>query len=446
MTKEIAGNLNSNIHKQDIINIEHALLGGGDTRLIIGPRGVNKYLCPAGPAPTMTCLSSCTASPISEAGFLVASDALRHVFGTRSGSIDRRLDELHAGIEIGIRTYLGLERSAEVLLTASGTDGMLVAAALLASEGGSMPMTAILPAASETGSGLPMATECRTFDGPGAGRSLTELEVGRVHVALRGPDGMPREPGIVADEFREAALSSRGRPIIYLTSGTKTGLVAPFDVPANVDVIVDACQLRLSPSVVRGYLARGWPVVITGSKFLGGPPFSGAVLLPSGRFSAAARRQALKVCELLDRPQTSEAEEVRKIGPLLRWKAALAVLDDTGFSADDVDNVVQRLDQNATAFFAGLPGARIIDKPDDCHGIVTFAVAKPGHSGIWLSADELRPLHLGLAEQKVLVGQPVDLGPFGGLRAAIGMRDVVLGSIEASLRSVGEAWPVAYRT
>ena len=42
-----------------------------------------------------------------------------------------------------------------------------------------------------------------------------------------------------------------------------------------------------------------------------------------------------------------------------------------------------------------------------------------------------------------LLGQPVDLGPFGGLRVAIGMRDVVRGSIEESLRRLAEAWPQA---
>ena len=59
--------------------------------------------------------------------------------------------------------------------------------------------------------------------------------------------------------------------------------------------------------------------------------------------------------------------------------------------------------------------------------------------------DELRQLYRGLAGQGVLLGQPVDLGPFGALRVAIGMRDVVRGSIEESLRRLAEAWPLARR-
>ena len=33
--------------------------------------------------------------------------------------------------------------------------------------------------------------------------------------------------------------------------------------------------------MVASYLRDGWPVVVTGSQFFGGPAFSGAVLFPS---------------------------------------------------------------------------------------------------------------------------------------------------------------------
>jgi hypothetical protein len=42
-----------------------------------------------------------------------------------------------------------------------------------------------------------------------------------------------------------------------------------------------------------------------------------------------------------------------------------------------------------------------------------------------LSAAELRPLYLGLAREGVLLGQPVELGAFGGLRIAVGARDLL---------------------
>src|SRR3546814_7068243 len=45
-------------------------------------------------------------------------------------------------------------------------------------------------------------------------------------------------------------------------------------------IIVDACQLRIAPQAVRRYLALGCVVLLTGSKFAGGPPFSGFALVP----------------------------------------------------------------------------------------------------------------------------------------------------------------------
>src|ERR1700742_3884135 len=51
--------------------------------------------------------------------------------------------------------------------------------------------------------------------------------------------------------------------------------------PDQVQIVVDACQMRLGRSRFRNYLDRGYLVLITGSKFFTGPPFSGALLVPS---------------------------------------------------------------------------------------------------------------------------------------------------------------------
>jgi hypothetical protein len=52
---------------------------------------------------------------------------------------------------------------------------------------------------------------------------------------------------------------------------------------------------------------------------------------------------------------------------------------------------------------------------------VTFGVR--GEGGM-LSVAELRPIYQRLAQEGVLLGQPVGVGAFGGLRVAIGARDV----------------------
>ena len=62
-----------------------------------------------------------------------------------------------------------------------------------------------------------------------------------------------------------------------------------------------------------------------------------------------------------------------------------------------------------------------------------------------MTTAELRPIYRALAGQGVLVGQPVDLGPFGGLRVAVGMRDVARGSITGSLARLADAWHKVWR-
>ena len=225
-----------------------ALLAGGDGRLSLDALGLNKYLCPPLPPPATTCLSSCTASPISEAGFERASASFWRIAAAPKLLESTRIRDCEDAIGAAIRDYLGLDSGDQVFLTASGTDGMLLAACLLALEGRDRPMTVIMPSPSETGSGVPLAAACRVFDGPDAGVSLVEACVTSDHVALRGPDGTPREAGAVAEDFGDAIRLVRGRPVVVFTYGTKTGLVAPVEVPAGVDVIVDACQLRLPAS------------------------------------------------------------------------------------------------------------------------------------------------------------------------------------------------------
>ena len=60
----------------------------------------------------------------------------------------------------------------------------------------------------------------------------------------------------------------------------------------HATLVVDACQARITGAAVNDYLARGAIVFVTGSKFMGGPPFSGFALVPAAL--AAARAAAAR--------------------------------------------------------------------------------------------------------------------------------------------------------
>ena len=393
-----------------------ALLDGADSRTAIDPRSLtNKYLCRPTPMPGVACFASCTASPIGAAGFAQARAVTEALAG--AASPQRRADILaaqQARVTTALARYFGLDDLATVLLCPSGTDALLTAAVLLAQERPGAPMTAILPAAAETGAGVALATTCRRFDGPARGTRLAPAAMHSVEVALRDPDGTPRDPARVTADYLHAMTTARGRALLVVTHGTKTGLVAPLTPPpAAVDVIVDAAQARLSPARVRGYLRRGWPVIVTGSKFFGGPAFSGAVLFPKARRRMAAPAEA-------------------GLGTLLRWTAALDIMiafaARCGDMADFLAPRMQAITQGMTSHrdivpIEGIPvtGARWDEQPS----ILTFAVRDPAHPARLLTAAELQPLYRRLASAGCLLGQPVGLGTFGGLRIAVGARDLL---------------------
>ena len=294
------------------------LTEGGDSRLWIdAATGTNKYFVP--PTPVAggggVCFSSCTASPISEAGYRQAMRCYVDLATARTRDDAAEREAVwRAKITAKLDSYLQLHGLADILLLPSGTDGLLLCSILLSLEADRAPMTAILPAASETGSGVPRAAVRQAFDGPiSTGRLL-----GAVEIPLREPDGRVRSEDAVSEDFALAARICAGRPIVYVTYGSKTGLVAPLAVPPGVEVVVDACQLRLSPTVIGECLRKGWPVVVTGSKYMGGPPFSGAVLLPRARFSGVREKALAEWSHIV----SASGARRESAGPLLRWVAA----------------------------------------------------------------------------------------------------------------------------
>ncbi len=289
-----------------------ALVSGGDLRLQIDPlTGLNQYLCAAYPSPQVVCFSSCTASPISSAGWQAARETYTRLRGDPQRPLQPEALQVEAIATAAVlRSTLGLDGVAEVLLTPSGTDATLFAVGLLAAETPGQVITSIMGEAPETGTGVPLAAAGRHFSDFAAG-GLVFVQPGTLlqglpqsmqtlHIALRNADGAVRPSALVDADFVRAAAEVPGRPVIHLIETSKTGLRAPGYLPEGPDVIVDACQARLSYPRLRQYLQRGWPVLLTGSKFYGGPAFSGAVLFPTARLAALdLQGRALRAGDLL---------------------------------------------------------------------------------------------------------------------------------------------------
>jgi len=420
-----------------------SMLTHGDSRLAIDPTsGTNRYFCPPIPAPQVACFASCTASPISAEAYEAAAACLRRI--TAPGSVRMKTDQgiaEAAALPERVANAFGVADLADAILSPSGTYATLLLVGLLAAERPGEPIVSILAGASETGSGVPLAAAGRRFgDGPGsigqnrAGAALAGFPDGTkaVCIPLRGAGGEIRDPRAIDADFAKAVAAAAGRAVVHLIDGSKTGLRAPSSIPDGTEAVVDACQARLPRERLRAYLSSGWPVIVTGSKFCGGPAFSGAILFPRARLAAIDRRRLPAGLASGRTAAVSPLPMGALLGTTVRWTAALVEIG--AFAGISPEVTSERAAVAAGAISGWMRSSAPvcpIDMPDvapgpaDIQSVFGFTVRCPARHGRFLSCAELRPIYQRLAGRGVLVGQPVDVGDSAGaLRIAIGARNL----------------------
>ena len=373
--------------RTELASTTELLTNGGDARIVIDPsRGLNKYGCAPLPDRDLAAFGSSTASTISSTGFAAADhlrDRLAQAQGHETAAVvyARELDRMRAELAdlCGIADLPDLE----IVFAASGTDLHLLAAQLAAG-GARAPLLAVMMAATETGSGVPAALGGRHFSARTAlGESVVDgadvdaaAAVEVAAVSIRHVDGAARPTELVdaeVDARITEAANSRRPVLLTLVDVSKTGMIAPSPkcalasrrrFPEGITVLVDACQFRLSRASLRAYLEHGFMVALTGSKFLTGPTFSGALLVPR-TLARKLRRQPLPpslgaYTAKADWPRGWTAArslpDAANDGLLLRWEAAL----------DELRAFRGIPDHETAAFlarFAGAVSARLATDP-----------------------------------------------------------------------------------
>ncbi|MFA7597312.1 MAG: hypothetical protein WCY92_13270 [Novosphingobium sp.] len=276
------------------------LASGGDQRISV-PRGGNTNIYGASPFPRSTLgYSSSTANDIS-------LDAFHHLDDMVAGRSAASLSDASAYAEAleamraRLKHMLALPQGTEIAFAPSGTDLEFVALAI-ASARSARPVVNILLGMEEVGSGCGLAAGGRYFanqtalcakttkGAPVDGFGETEIR----NVPVRHANGKPlltAEAVAEIDAIARDPACRRSHILLHVVHGSKTGLVLPdiagIDAliarhPDNLSLVVDACQARLEADAIHAYLARGAIVLLTGSKFMGGPPFSGIALIPAG--------------------------------------------------------------------------------------------------------------------------------------------------------------------
>lgn len=278
---------------------------GGDARILLGAEtGLNRYFSAPRPRDLIAYASS-TANDISPAAYAEAERVLGELGPAPSPVVyGERLEALRGRIR---RAY-GFAEEVEIVFAPSGTDLEYAALAAVAGRAGG-GTHAILLGADEVGTGCIHSAHGRYFaDETALGVAVVPGEpvpgLGGVHVELvdipvRDRMARVRPSAYIAERMRGAIAAARaaGRhSLVHIVHGSKTGLILPAladvdrlvaDHGAEMILVVDACQGRITGAAVGGYLARGAIVFVTGSKFIGGPPFSGFALVPAALAAAA---------------------------------------------------------------------------------------------------------------------------------------------------------------
>ena len=462
--------------------LDTLLVSGGDQRLALDPKDrVNAYGCAPSPAPDVWNFASSTASPISQAAYdraALAREELVHksLFDEVEIAFDRRCEDMRDEL----RGYLQLSPRVDVVFSPSGTDSQLHALFLARAVLGAPPMT-IVVGADQTGSGTAHTARGHHFSVMTASgvavrkdAAIAGLAGDSIAVPLRDAASgiaMHADTDAAVMSAIETSLAQGRRVLLHIMDSSKLGWRAPSAAcldeiarrwPRKVQVVVDACQARLGRRRLRSYLDRGYMVLITGSKFFGGPAFSGALLVPKGLSRALDRIDggAPGIFDYVGRcdwPMTwtalrSRFERRPNFGQWLRWEAALAEIGSyyavpgafrakaIAELAAGIDNMIA-LSPSLRAVPAGFDTADADDEEFAQRTIFPFALLRNGKP---VSIADTSAVHRDLARdmsddivgsaadrqvaaQRCLVGQPVRLeqsdgAPQAALRLCVGAR------------------------
>jgi hypothetical protein len=412
---------------------------GGDARLILSPEtGLNLYHSAPRPRDVLAYASS-TANDVSPAAYARAEAVLAQIGPSPSPiAYAAKLDALRARI----RAAYGVADDVEIVFAPSGTDLEYVALACAAGRapGGT---NAILLGADEVGSGCIHSAHGRYFASetalgvqvspgePVAGLGGTSVDL--IDIQVRDRMGRVRPSHYIAERMRAsiaAAKAASRHSLVHVVHGSKTGLILP--APADIDrlagdagagatFVVDACQARITSAAVNDYLARGAIVFVTGSKFMGGPPFSGFALVPRALAAAAPALPEgfATIFRRAEWPAGWRGAELlpdgANIGLLLRLEASIFELERfQALPAADVERAILAFHAAVrTEIVERSPARRVAPYPPghvedaDTHPIEMRTLSTLDLSAGGARFEDAQAWHKAMALGGVRVGQPV---------------------------------------
>ncbi len=448
---------------------------GGDQRIALSPAtGLNQYMVAPRPG-TITAYSSSTANDISGPAF----EEVKRRLAALAPDLDlssRAYGEALETLRLRIRNTWSLPETIDIVFAGSGTD--LEYVGLVTANRDDAKILNILLGSDEVGSGCAHSARGHFFADCTAlghhtvvGMPVDPAMADRIQVMdipIRGSDGYP----IPSEDILlsicvviEFAIMSNQLPLVHVVHGSKTGLILPSFVHIDalrrrfgnkVCFVVDACQARIDRDAIVGYLARGATVFLTGSKFMGGPPFSGFALIPKkvAERSSGLFRGFEKIFNRAEWPNGWQNRDMlpngSNLGLLLRLEASIYELElFNGLSAADIRRTLDLFDEAIDCLTRRIGAARLAPKMrDDVHEanqhpleMRTLVTLDLGQSAQGINLENARQLYRNLACESfgtqvsalrpVRLGQPVKYIPnsngdyCGNLRIGLSMPQMV---------------------
>jgi hypothetical protein len=348
----------------------------------------------------------------------------------------------------------------------SGTDLEYVALACVADRA-ERGIHNVLLGADEVGSGCIQSAHGRFFAESTArgvavspGQCVAGLErVGLADVPVRCAEGLARSSAEIAEDIvREIAIASgQGRhTLVHIVHGSKTGMILP-ELPEidrilaahghEASLVVDACQARITTQALHRYLERGAIVFLTGSKFMGGPPFSGFAVVPS-KVAQRAGPLPRGMSDIFRRAEWPEGWRGRErladednLGLWLRLEAAILELERfQALPLSEIERVIGEFQRNLDDRLVRPLGLTRVDPYAPGHerdagehpiAMKTLVTIDTSALAAAQSFEDAQKLHRKLALSGLRLGQPVRSvrtpnGQWGGtLRIGLSMPQIV---------------------
>ena len=509
--------------------------GSDDRSTFHGEQRLNKYFTGmyARPADLLH-RGTCTSSSPTEGALEASKHMVRRLWDGEEHADVELMDEVRDRVE-----HLFCGGNGRMVIHPSGTDAetMPLLQAVLesraiardvpssdrparyASEPERGNVVSLVACAGEVGSGTTEAAMGRFFSKSvplGGNRVAMGQELPALHdladmdavelVARGGPDAMDGGARADYDELvmREARKALAADPacvvVLHTVAGSKTGLRLPSPAVAaelvdafgaRVVSVLDACQMRHHPSLIPRWLDEQGPVLMTSSKFFGGPSFGSGVFFPHDavdRVNAHLEAEQPETLAVLAEacasylthhdigdvfPKLHDAMPPGfcNVGVLLRWAAGLhemETLQDAAERAGGLEVAEQKVRDwvfamraAALEFGPHMEYVPAIDYEGDWQlgGVNTIVSVRlrSEPDGPCLSTGDLKKVYAlmtadiseflapestmaerRVASQKCLTGQPVDIPGGSVLRTVLGaaqLKDLISGkqSLESML-------------